>query len=95
MKNRNEIKEHKEDMTIEEYRKELHRIFENMEDIQLLRLFYLYAVNRIKRDHTVDCGVSCANYKDLIVEMTEKIDNENFLRRICIILNDYLRKKPK
>lgn len=32
------------------------------------------------------------NYKELIIEMVEKIDNVRFLRRIYISLRDYLKE---
>lgn len=32
-------------------------------------------------------------YKERIVEMTEQIDNEKFLKRIFISLRDYLQEK--
>ena len=91
MKNRNEIKEHKEDMTIEEYRKELHRIFENMEDIQLLRHFYIYALNRTNRIQTVDSGTS-SDYGDMIVEMVEQIESRKMLIKIYIFIKTLLEE---
>lgn len=77
-----------QERTNEEYRIELSKSLEKVEDNDLLRHFYVYIIKRVEEDNT-DCLV-----KDLIVELLGKVKNRKFSKRIYISIAEFLKENP-
>lgn len=59
------------EMTNEEYREQLLKLIDGVEDNKLLHDFHAYATQRIS-GRAVDYHVTDPNYGDMIIEMVEK-----------------------
>lgn len=78
-----------QEKTNEEYRDELSKILEKVEDNDILRHFYVYVVNRVEEVNS-DCLIN-----DLIVELIGKVKSERFSKRIYISITEFLKENPE
>lgn len=78
------------EMTNEEYRIELQKLFEGIDNNRLLRYFYISSFERIQQEKAVDYQVPSPNYRELIIEIIGKIDNEKLLIKIFDYINAWL-----
>lgn len=76
------------EMTNEEYREELRKLFDGVKDNHLLREFHTYATQRIS-GRAVDYHGTDPDYGDMIIEMVGKINNQKLLKRVYA-LAEYL-----
>lgn len=78
-----------QEKTNEEYRDELSKILEKVEDNDILRHFYVYVVNRVEEVNS-DCLIN-----DLIVELIGKVKSKRFSKRIYISIAEFLKENPE
>lgn len=78
-----------QEKTNEEYRDELSKILEKVEDNDILRHFYVYVVNRVEEVNS-DCLIN-----DLIVELIGKVKSKRFSKRIYISITEFLKENPE
>lgn len=79
------------EMTNEEYREELRKLLDGVEDSELLHDFHTYATQRISSS-AVDYHVLNSDYRNMIIEMVWKIEDERLLKYFYIFMSEKLKR---
>lgn len=79
------------EITNEEYREELRKLFDGVEDNNLLHDFHTYATQRIS-GRAVDYHVLNSDYRNMIIEMVWKIEDERLLKYFYIFMSEKLKR---
>lgn len=79
------------EITNEEYREELRKLLDGVEDYELLHDFHTYATQRIS-GRAVDYHVSNSGYGDMIIEMVGKIEDERLLKYFYTFMSEKLKR---
>lgn len=79
------------EITNEEYREELRKLLDGVEDYELLHDFHTYATQRIS-GRAADYHVSNPDYRDMIIEMVGEIKNEGTLEYLYTFLQLFIEK---
>lgn len=72
-------------MTASEYKEKIGKIVEGMEDLQSLHRIYIFASKRQKNENVYIYG-------NMIIEMIDGLQNEQFLRQIYTIIKKHIEK---
>lgn len=76
-----------------EYRIELQKMFDGVDNNRLLRYFYISSLKKIQQEKAVDYQVLNPDYGELIIEMVYKIQSQSALKYIYTIISSYIKSR--